>query len=90
MAFLADQAHSRGLKLGLYASAGKLTCRNFPGSDGHEKLDADTFVEWGADFVKLDACFEPSSGVSDELIATRLAANRAGARTHYAALGRTV
>ena len=39
-----------------YAAAGNLTCRDFPGSRGHEKLDADTFMSWGADFVKLDAC----------------------------------
>lgn len=56
MTYLADQAHSRGLQLGLYAAAGKLTCRDFPGSEGFEQLDADTFVSWGVDGVKLDAC----------------------------------
>lgn len=50
------QAHSRGLKLGLYAAASLETCRNFPGSQGFEKVDAETFVGWGADFVKLDSC----------------------------------
>ena len=54
--WLAEQAHSRGLKLGLYASASKVTCRNFPGSQGYEELDAKTYAAWGADFVKLDSC----------------------------------
>lgn len=58
MAFLAGEAHKRGLKLGLYAAAGNLTCRNFPGSEGHEALDAATFASWGADFAKLDACHD--------------------------------
>ena len=56
MAWLADQAHGRGLKLGLYAAASKFTCRNFPGSQSHEEVDAKTFMDWGADFVKLDSC----------------------------------
>eukprot|EP00039_Didymoeca_costata_P030841 m.31680 g.31680 ORF g.31680 m.31680 type:complete len:227 (-) comp8337_c0_seq2:790-1470(-) len=56
MAWLADQAHSRNLKLGLYAAASKETCRQYPGSQGYEDVDAATFVEWGSDFVKLDSC----------------------------------
>ena len=56
MPFLASQLHAQGLKLGLYASASLLTCRNFPGSQGFEEVDAATFAEYGADFVKLDSC----------------------------------
>lgn len=48
--------HSRGLKLGLYANLGPLTCANYPGSSNHLQLDAQTFADWGVDFVKLDGC----------------------------------
>lgn len=56
MTWLADKAHSLGLKLGLYAAASEYTCRSFPGSQGFEEIDASTFASWGADFVKLDSC----------------------------------
>jgi hypothetical protein len=56
MKYLADQAHSRQLKLGLYAAASKETCRHYPGSEGYEEVDAATYAKWGADFVKLDSC----------------------------------
>ena len=56
MAWLAAQAHSRGLKLGLYEAASLETCRQYPGSQGHEELDAATLAGFGADFVKLDSC----------------------------------
>jgi alpha-galactosidase len=47
MKWLAQQAHDRELKLGLYAAASITTCRDFPGSQGHERLDALTFADWG-------------------------------------------
>eukprot|EP00750_Incisomonas_marina_P002005 INCI11891.1.p1 GENE.INCI11891.1~~INCI11891.1.p1 ORF type:complete len:471 (+),score=65.96 INCI11891.1:69-1481(+) len=56
MAWLADCAHEQDLKLGLYAAASVETCRQFPGSQSYEKIDASTFASWGADFVKLDSC----------------------------------
>jgi alpha-galactosidase len=56
MPWLAEQAHSRGFKLGLYAAASKETCRAYPGSQGYEEVDAKTYAGWGADFVKLDSC----------------------------------
>jgi hypothetical protein len=56
MSWLADQAHTRSLKLGLYAAASPQTCRQFPGSQGYEAVDAQSFADWGADFAKLDSC----------------------------------
>jgi alpha-galactosidase len=53
---LADYVHSRGLKFGIYASAGTQTCQNLPGSLGHEATDATTFAEWGVDLLKYDNC----------------------------------
>ena len=32
---------------------GTQTCGGFPGSEGYEKMDADTFASWGVDYLKL-------------------------------------
>jgi alpha-galactosidase len=53
---LADYVHSKGLKLGIYSSAGTETCENLPGSLDHEPTDAGTFAEWGVDLLKYDNC----------------------------------
>jgi alpha-galactosidase len=54
---LADYVHARDLKLGIYTSAGTLTCaRTMPGSLDHEELDAQTFADWGVDYLKYDNC----------------------------------
>lgn len=53
---LADYVHSKGLKFGIYSSSGPLTCSNFWGSWDHFEIDANTFAEWGVDYVKLDCC----------------------------------
>jgi alpha-galactosidase len=59
---LADYVHKRGLQLGLYLSAGRLTCQRRPGSVYHLSKDASTVAGWGVDLVKFDWCFsEPSS-----------------------------
>ncbi len=54
---LAAYVHRRGLKLGIYAAAGSMTCAHFPGSRGHLYHDAHTFAAWHIDYVKLDGCF---------------------------------
>lgn len=54
--------HERGLKFGLYTSAGNVTCSSggrahpIPGSRGHYALDAKTFASWKVDYVKFDWC----------------------------------
>lgn len=53
---VADYVHADGLKLGIYADRGTLTCGGFPGSEGHEVQDATTFAGWGVDYVKYDNC----------------------------------
>ncbi|KAF9227345.1 glycoside hydrolase [Gyrodon lividus] len=47
---VATELHSLGLKLGIYSDAGDTTCAGYPGSLGHEKIDAATFTEWGVDY----------------------------------------
>ena len=59
---LADYIHKLGLKFGIYEDYGNLTCGGYPGILGHLQTDANTFAEWGVDYVKLDGCYsEPSS-----------------------------
>ena len=53
---LADYAHSKGLKLGIYSDAGNQTCGGHPGSRGHEYQDALTYASWGVDYLKYDWC----------------------------------
>ena len=54
MKAVADYVHSKGLKFGMYSCAGNLTCTGYPGSFEHEFTDAETFAEWGVDFLKYD------------------------------------
>ena len=53
---LADYAHSKGLLFGLYSDAGYFTCAGRPGSLGYEEIDAQTYAEWGVDYLKYDNC----------------------------------
>jgi len=53
---LADYVHSKGLKLGIYSDVGYKTCASRPGSRGHEFQDAQTYAQWGIDYLKYDWC----------------------------------
>lgn len=55
---VADYVHAKGLKLGIYSSAGTKTCNSagFPGALGHEYSDAQQFADWGVDYLKYDNC----------------------------------
>ncbi|NED12525.1 alpha-galactosidase [Streptomyces sp. SID9124] len=55
---VADYVHSKGLKLGIYTSAGTKTCDSvgLPGALGHEFSDARQFADWGVDYLKYDNC----------------------------------
>ena len=53
---LADYVHSKGLKLGIYSSAGTTTCAGYPASLGNEQRDADLWASWGIDYLKYDNC----------------------------------
>lgn len=52
-----DYIHSKGLKFGIYSCCGNLTCGAYPGSYAHEYIDAETFAEWGVDYLKYDFCY---------------------------------
>lgn len=56
IAALAKYVHSKGLKFGIYTSAGRLTCERRPGSYGFEYQDVQTYASWGVDYIKVDWC----------------------------------
>jgi alpha-galactosidase len=56
MKYVADYVHSKGLKFGIYSSAGSVTCQRRPGGFGHEYQDARTYARYGVDYLKYDWC----------------------------------
>jgi alpha-galactosidase len=56
MKALGDDIHGLGLKFGIYSSPGPKTCAGYEGSLGHELQDAETFADWGVDYLKYDWC----------------------------------
>jgi alpha-galactosidase len=57
MKYLADYAHSKGLKFGLHTVPGSHDCGGDKvGGWGVEAVHVKQFVDWGLDFVKLDRC----------------------------------
>ena len=64
---VADYIHSKGLKFGIYSCAGTHTCAGHPGSFEHEFDDAETFAEWGVDYLKYDYCYKPKSADGENL-----------------------
>ncbi len=67
MKSVSDYVHSKGLLFGMYSCAGTRTCADYPGSFDHEFLDAETFAEYGADFLKYDYCYRPAHHHGDLL-----------------------
>jgi alpha-galactosidase len=56
MKALADYVHGKGLKLGIYSGPGPKTCAGFEASYKHEEQDAQTYAQWGIDYLKYDLC----------------------------------
>ena len=59
MKALADYVHSKGLKLGIYSDAAEYTCGGVTASYNFEESDAQTFADWGIDYLKYDYCNAP-------------------------------
>ena len=57
MKSLGDYIHGKGLKYGLYSSAGTMTCQERAGSLGHETVDANDWASYGIDYIKYDNCY---------------------------------
>ena len=63
----------------MYSDAGSRTCLGYPGSRHKEELDAQTFADWGIDYLKYDNCWAPASDwVVDRFTAMRDALNKTG------------
>lgn len=55
---LSDYIHKKGLKFGMYNDIGTNLCAGAAvGTCGHEKTDAQSYVDWGIDFLKVDNCY---------------------------------
>ncbi|HTV24400.1 MAG TPA: NPCBM/NEW2 domain-containing protein, partial [Polyangiaceae bacterium] len=81
IAGVAEYVHSKGLKLGIYGDAGTRTCAGYPGSLGNEELDAQTWADWGVDYIKYDNCFNQSDGSRDDYVNRYTAMQRAILKT---------
>ncbi len=56
MAALGAYIHGKGLKFGIYSSPGPTTCGGYTGSYQHEQQDAQSYADWGVDYLKYDWC----------------------------------
>ncbi len=71
---LVQRVNEKGFKVGIYSSNGTLTCEDLPASLGHERIDAETFAEWGIEYFKYDFCHNEAipttAPIVDKLIIT--------------------
>ena len=57
---LSDYIHKKGLKFGMYNDIGTNLCAGAAvGTCGHEREDAESYLGWGVDFLKVDNCYYP-------------------------------
>lgn len=71
MKALGDHLHRMGLKFGVYSDSGNKTCEGYPGSFGHEEVDAATYAQWGVDYLKYDFC-NMNNGESEKSAYSRM------------------
>jgi alpha-galactosidase len=90
---MADYIHNLGLKAGLYSSPGPWTCGGCTGSWQHEQQDAQTYANWGFDYLKYDWCSYGEIASGGDPTATNIplwgktATNDAGAIYPYKLMG---
>jgi len=53
---IVKRVNDLGIKLGIYSSAGVMTCEDKAGSLFFEEQDAKLFAEWGVEYLKYDYC----------------------------------
>ncbi|MCJ1326022.1 hypothetical protein MMC10_002685 [Thelotrema lepadinum] len=58
---LAAKIHGMNFSIGIYSTAGTLTCGGYPASLGYEDVDAADFADWGIDYLKYDNCNIPQN-----------------------------
>jgi len=65
MKFVAEYVNAKGFDLGIYTDIGEKTCAGYPGARDHWCQDAQTFVDWGIRYVKMDFCYNHQDGPED-------------------------
>eukprot|EP00347_Sterkiella_histriomuscorum_P015513 403356745 len=83
MKAVGDYIHSKGLKYGIYSSAGNFTCQGRAGSLNHEDIDAQTWADWGVDYLKYDNCFNENVPATVRYPAMRDALLKTGRNIFY-------
>ncbi|KAJ3448432.1 alpha-galactosidase/alpha-n-acetylgalactosaminidase [Anaeramoeba flamelloides] len=83
--YLSDYAHKNGLKFGAYECMGTETCQGYPGSYGHYAQDAQTFADWGLDYIKMDWCHTSDPELNPRLVYAELrdALNKTGRQIFF-------
>ncbi|MCL2152459.1 MAG: alpha-galactosidase [Oscillospiraceae bacterium] len=61
---LSTYINELGLKFGMYNNAATSTCGGQSGSWGYEDVDAQTFLDWGVEYLKYDFCSNPWSAAA--------------------------
>jgi len=89
MKVVADYVHSKGLKFGIYTDRGDKTCAGRPASGGHETIDAQTFADWGVDYLKEDSCNAPGDHqiAFNQYGSMRDALNKTGREIYFSLCG---
>eukprot|EP00047_Mylnosiga_fluctuans_P005731 m.242349 g.242349 ORF g.242349 m.242349 type:complete len:400 (+) comp14019_c0_seq1:32-1231(+) len=89
MKAVADYVHSKGLKFGIYTDRGTSTCDGRPASQGYEAIDAETFADWGVDYLKEDSCSASDNhGIAFEQYGLmRDALNKTGREIYFSLCG---
>ena len=77
---LTDYIHSFGFKAGLYSGPGPLTCGRCEASYKHELQDAESWADWGFDYIKYDWCSYGNVFAEELKAAGEKAPPRAGVR----------
>jgi len=80
---LGDYMHSKGVHFGIYSDEGTKTCGGYPGSKGYEEIDAQTFADWGVDYLKLDGCNNDKEGYAVGYPAMGAALQKTGRNITY-------
>jgi len=80
---LGDYMHAKGVSFGIYSDEGTHTCCGLPGSKGYEEIDAQTFAEWGVDYLKLDGCNNDKPGYAIGYPAMGTALQKTGRNITY-------
>jgi len=71
-----------------FVDAGYKTCGGRPGSLGYEKKDAQTYAEWGVDYLKYDNCNTDGTKPEVRYPVMRDALNATGRPIFYSLCGK--